>query len=125
MKPLRFLRKGIHLMAAFMVAVLLTNPAISAQAAERTGGMEVGTYHIMTLNSPTGVDDVDTALDNFGSFLRGIVKVVGGAITLYGLVQIGMSLPQHDPSQRMMGFLFLAGGIIILFAPEILDFIQG
>ena len=43
----------------------------------------------------------------------------------FGIVQVGLSLKSHDPSQRANGFLTLAGGIIITFAKEILTLITG
>ena len=43
----------------------------------------------------------------------------------FGVVQIGLSLKSHDPSQRANGFLTLAGGVIITFAKEILNMIAG
>ena len=42
----------------------------------------------------------------------------------FGIVQIGLSLKSHDPSQRANGFLTLAGGIVITFAKEILNLIE-
>lgn len=36
-----------------------------------------------------------------------------------------MSLKSHAPSQRANGFMTLAGGVIIMFAKEILDIITG
>ena len=41
------------------------------------------------------------------------------------IVQIGLSLKSHDPSQRANGFLTLAGGVVITFAKEILTLITG
>ena len=38
----------------------------------------------------------------------------------FGIVQVGLSLKSHDPSQRANGFLTLAGGVVITFAKEIL-----
>jgi hypothetical protein len=43
----------------------------------------------------------------------------------FGIVQVGLSLKSHDPSQRANGFLTLAGGVIITFAKEILNLITG
>ena len=43
----------------------------------------------------------------------------------FGIVQVGLSLKSHDPSQRANGFLTLAGGVIITFAKEILTLITG
>ena len=42
---------------------------------------------------------------------------------MWGIVQVGLSLQSHDPSQRSQGFLTLAGGLVITFAKEILDLI--
>ena len=46
-------------------------------------------------------------------------------VLAFGIVQIGLSLKSHDPSQRANGFLTFAGGIIITFAREILNLITG
>ena len=43
----------------------------------------------------------------------------------FGIVQIGLSLKSHDPSQRANGFMTLAGGVVITFAKEILNMITG
>ena len=43
----------------------------------------------------------------------------------WDIVQIGLSLKSHDPSQRANGFLTLAGGVVITFAKEILTLITG
>ena len=41
----------------------------------------------------------------------------------YGIVQIGLAVQSHDSSQRANGFLAFFGGLLIMFAKEILDFI--
>ncbi|MDD7114334.1 MAG: glutamyl-tRNA amidotransferase, partial [Lachnospiraceae bacterium] len=43
----------------------------------------------------------------------------------FGIVQVGLSLKSHDPSQRANGIMTVAGGIIITFAKEILGLITG
>ena len=43
----------------------------------------------------------------------------------YGIVQIGLSLKSHDPSQRANGIMTVAGGIVVTFAKEILNTIAG
>ena len=43
----------------------------------------------------------------------------------FGIVQIGLSLKPHEPTQRGNGFLTLAGGVVITFAKEILNLIVG
>ena len=60
-------------------------------------------------------------------YLHGeVTQAVASMILLgFGIVQIGLSLKSHDPSQRANGFLTLAGGVIITFAKEILTLIAG
>ena len=55
----------------------------------------------------------------------GLIRAIGVILLGWGIVQVGMSLQSHDPSQRSNGFLTLAGGLIITFAKEILDLIIG
>ncbi len=79
----------------------------------------------LTITPSTGIDEVDTMFGSLTDFLFGIVKIVGAVATLFGLVQLGLSISNHDPSQRSQGFLFIAGGVIVFFAPEILGFLTG
>ena len=55
----------------------------------------------------------------------GTIKAVGMIMLGFGIVQVGLSLKSHDPSQRANGFLTLAGGVVITFAKEILTLITG
>ncbi len=66
-----------------------------------------------------------TVVGNLSNFIFGLIRAVGLILLGWGIVQVGLSLQSHDPSQRSNGFLTLAGGIIITFAKEILDLITG
>ena len=57
--------------------------------------------------------------------VRSLVRAVGMIMLGFGIVQVGLSLKSHDPSQRANGFLTLAGGVVITFAKEILTLITG
>ena len=46
-------------------------------------------------------------------------------MVLFGLVQFGLALKSHDPSQRANSMLSIVGGIIITFTKEILNAIAG
>lgn len=59
------------------------------------------------------------------TLLFGLVRAVGMIMLGFGIVQVGLSLKSHDPSQRANGFLTLAGGVVITFAKEILTLITG
>lgn len=64
-------------------------------------------------------------INNLSTFIFGLIRAVGMIILGMGIVQVGLSLKSHDPSQRANGFLTLAGGVVITFAKEILDLIMG
>ena len=66
-----------------------------------------------------------TVVNNLSSFIFGMIRAIGLILLGWGIVQVGLSLQSHDPSQRSNGFLTLAGGIIVTFAKEILDMITG
>lgn len=79
----------------------------------------------MTLGAVTAfaADDPIKVVNNLSDFIFGLVKAVGMIMLGFGIVQIGLSLKSHDPSQRANGFLTLAGGVVITFAKEILTLI--
>ena len=70
-------------------------------------------------------DDPIEVVNNLADFRFGLVRAVGMIMLGFAIVQIGLSLKSHDPSQRANGFLTLAGGVIITFAKEILSLITG
>ena len=62
---------------------------------------------------------------NLSTFIFSLIRAIGLILLGWGIVQVGLSLQSHDPSQRSQGFLTLAGGLVITFAKEILDLIMG
>lgn len=64
-------------------------------------------------------------VNNLSDFIFGLIRAVGMILLGFGIVQIGLSLKSHDPSQRANGFMTLAGGVVITFAKEILNLIVG
>lgn len=70
-------------------------------------------------------NDPITVVNNLSDFIFGLIRAIGLILLGFGIVQVGLSLKSHDPSQRANGFLTLAGGIIITFAKEILNLIAG
>ena len=70
-------------------------------------------------------DDPLAVVNNLSDFIFGLIRAVGIILLGWGIVQVGLSLQSHDPSQRSNGFLALAGGIIITFSKEILNLITG
>ena len=96
----RRLRRSFALYAAIMAACCLAMPVLAD-------------------------GDPLTVINNLSTFIFSVIRAIGLILLGWGIVQIGLSLQSHDPSQRSQGFLTLAGGIIITFAKEILDLIIG
>ena len=101
----RKVKRGFHFYCTTVLA--LTMMAGLALPAAATGG------------------DPMTVINNLSDFIFGLIRAVGMILLGWGIVQVGLSLQSHDPSQRSNGFLTLAGGVIITFAKEILTLITG
>ncbi len=78
---------------------------------------------VLTASAATG--DPLTVVNNLSDFIFGMIRAVGMILLGWGIVQVGLSLQSHDPSQRSNDFLTLTGGVIITFAKEILALITG
>lgn len=69
--------------------------------------------------------DPIAVVNNLSNFIFSLIRAIGLILLGLGIMQVGLSLKSHDPSQRANGFLTLAGGIIITFTKEILNLIVG
>ena len=69
--------------------------------------------------------DPISVVNNLSTFIFNLIRAIGMILLGFGIVQVGLSLKGHDPSQRANGFLTLVGGIIITFTKEILNMIVG
>lgn len=72
-----------------------------------------------------GAEDPIAVVNNLSNFIFGLIRAIGMIILGFGIVQVGMSLKSHDPTQRANGIMTLAGGAVITFAKEILSLITG
>ena len=79
----------------------------------------IGTTFAYAASDPIAV------VNNLSDFIFGLIRAIGLILLGFGVVQVGLSLKSHDPSQRANGFLTLAGGLVITFAKEILTLITG
>ena len=89
------------------------------------GAVPAVTMVLGTSVTAFAANDPITVVNNLSDFIFGLIRAVGMILLGFGIVQIGLSLKSHDPSQRANGFLTLAGGVIITFAKEILTLITG
>ena len=104
MKFIKLSRKARMLFFAYVLNVLMLN---------------FGVVPVFALNDPL------TVVNNLSTFIFSLIRAIGMILLGFGVVQVGLSLKSHDPSQRANGFLTVAGGIIITFAKEILNLIVG
>ena len=70
-------------------------------------------------------DDPLAVVNNLSDFIFSLIRAVGLILLGFGILQVGLSLKSHDPSQRANGILTVAGGIVITFTKEILTLITG
>jgi len=77
---------------------------------------------VFTIGVFANTDPVQ-AVNNLSDFVFRVIRAIGLIILALGIVQLGLSLKSHDPSQRANGFLTVAGGVVIALAREILDLI--
>ena len=70
-------------------------------------------------------DDPLAVVSNLSDFIFSLIRAVGLILLGFGVLQVGLSLQSHDPSQRSNGMLTIAGGIVITFTREILTLITG
>ena len=79
----------------------------------------VGACHAYAAGDPI------STVNKLSEFIFSLIRAIGLILLGLGIMQVGLSLKSHDPSQRANGFLTLAGGIIITFTKEILTLITG
>lgn len=80
---------------------------------------------LILTSTPVYANDPLQVVNNLSNFIFGLIRAIGMILLGFGIMQIGLALKSHDPSQRANGFLTVAGGIIITFAKEILNLITG
>lgn len=98
---------------------------------KKTGRILLSCYAgiIMAMTIGVGMVFADgdpiAVVNNLSNFIFSLIRAIGLILLGLGIMQVGLSLKSHDPSQRANGFLTLAGGIIITFTKEILNMITG
>ena len=74
---------------------------------------------------PAFAADPLAAINKLSDFIFSVIKAVGMIFVGCCLLQLGMSVQSHDPSQRTQGILCVLGGLLVFFAKDILDLITG
>lgn len=86
--------------------------------------LTMAVFIVPAFAAPAGGDPLDV-VNNLSEFIFSLIRAVGLILLGYGILQVGLSLQSHDPSQRSNGMLTIAGGIVIAFTKEILTLITG
>ena len=60
-------------------------------------------------------DDPLQIVENLSDFIFSLIRAVGLILLGLSILQLGLSLESHAPSQRANGMLTVAGGIVITF----------
>ncbi len=112
------------LMLAFLMSVFMPAARVNAAESERLTSTREGYVNIV-YSEGTGVTDVDTALKNLKTLIVGIVRVFGGIAALVGVVICVLGFTSHNREQQWAGVIVAIAGIIVVFAPEIVNAITG
>lgn len=75
---------------------------------------------VMATETTTAAQDPLTAINNLNDIIFAVIKVIGLGICGFGFFNFGSSFSSHDAGQRAMGIASIAGGLIIVFAKQIL-----
>ena len=68
----------------------------------------VGAVLLVGNNTVFATDDPLAVINNLKNFMYQIIGAIGAILLLWGIVQVGMAIKSHDPSQRANGFMTLA-----------------
>ena len=81
---------------------------------------------LLIMSTPVyAAEDPLSVIKNLSTFIFGVIRAIGMIITGMGILQFGLAIKSHDPSQRDNGLISIAGGILIVFSKTILDYIIG
>lgn len=87
--------------------------------------VNVGAVLLMMSTPVYAAEDPLSVITNLSTFIFGVIRAIGMIITGMGILQFGLAIKSHDPSQRDNGLISIAGGILIVFSKTILDYIIG
>ena len=97
------------------------NKFIDLKGVNSTITLGFAIYAAMTVAFVVGVcvcyaaGDPISTVNKLSEFIFSLIRAIGLILLGLGIMQVGLSLKSHDPSQRANGFLTVAGGIIITF----------
>jgi hypothetical protein len=80
---------------------------------------------IGTVYDTSGVAELDSAKERTDSLIKWVCAWVGGIIALVSLIIALVMASSHQQEQRNQALVGLAVGIIIAFAPQVVNYLLG
>lgn len=73
----------------------------------------------------SGVSELDAAKDRTDSLIEWICRWIGATIAVISLIVAAMMASSHQTEQRNTALVVMVLGIVIFFAPQIIDYLLG
>lgn len=70
-----------------------------------------------------GGDEVLSPMSRLVDLIFSIIRLVGAGVTGWGIFELSSAIRSHDGAQKGQAIAGIAGGLLIIFAKEILQFI--
>lgn len=67
---------------------------------------------------------VNVGIGKIGALLKLIIRFFGGGIILFGLLNLGTQQGSHDGGALVRGIISIVIGVVVVFAPEIVNWIS-
>ena len=77
------------------------------------------------LKDSRGVAELDQAADRTNKLINWVCGWIGGIMALFGFIWAAMNQAGHNTESRNMGIIVGAIGVVIAFAPSIVNWILG
>lgn len=101
-------------------ATVTTTTRVSSHILEeKDNGTGIG------VNGSSGVTELDNAAKRTNTLINWICGWFGAVVALFGFIWAAMNQAGHNVESRNMGIIVCVVGIVIAFAPKIVNFILG
>ena len=92
--------------------------SVSESIGSSINGVEV-------LKDSSGVAELDQAAERTNKLINWVCGWIGGIMALFGFIWAAMNQAGHNTESRNMGIIVGAIGVVIAFAPSIVNWILG
>lgn len=79
----------------------------------------------MLKQESSGISELDAAKDRTDKLIEWICRWIGGTIAVVSLIVAAMMASSHQTEQRNTALIVMVLGIVIFFAPQIINYLLG